>query len=46
MENKNVSVGFVSFVEIEYTRALGLCQESDISHFVIVAYENECFKGC
>lgn len=41
MENKNVSVGFVSFVEIEYTRALGLCQESDI-----VAYENERFKGC
>lgn len=30
----------------EYIRALGLFQESDISHFVIVASKNECFKGC
>lgn len=42
VENKKCS----SFVEIEYIRALDLFQESDISHFIIVAYENECFKGC
>lgn len=42
VENKKCS----SFVEIEYIRALGLFQESDISHFIVVAYENECFKGC
>lgn len=42
VENKKCS----SFVEIEYIRALGLFQESDISHFIIVAYANECFKGC
>lgn len=33
-------------LEAEYVRALGLFQEPDIFHFIIVAYESECFKRC
>lgn len=33
-------------LEVASIRALGLFQEPDISHFIIVAYENECFEEC
>lgn len=42
--NKNVPLGFGSFVDIEYIRALGLFQESDISHFISVTPDTSVLK--
>ena len=35
--NKNAPLAFGSFGDIEYIRAQGIFQESDISHYIIAA---------